>query len=61
MSMMNDVISNGPTDIPDNNTRIFYYLRALIYVSFSKLQGAGYVNTTTRSARFHLSTLKARN
>ena len=52
MSMMNDAIPNGSTDILDNNTRIFYYLRALIYVSFYKLQGAGYVNTTTRSAPF---------
>jgi hypothetical protein len=39
MSMMNDVISNGPTNILDNNTRIFYYLYALRYLSFYKLQG----------------------
>ena len=52
MSMMNDAIPNGSTNILDTNTRIFYYLRALIYVSFYKLQGAGYVNTTTRSAPF---------
>ena len=39
MSMMNDVISNGTTNILDNNTRIFYYLYALRYLSFYKLQG----------------------
>ena len=61
MSMMNDVISNGPTNMLDNNTRIFYYLYALRYLSFYKLQGTGYVNTITRSAPFHLSTLRARN
>jgi len=61
MSMMNDVISNGPTNILDNNTRIFYYLYALRYSGFYKLRGTGYLNTITRSAPSHLSTLRARN
>jgi hypothetical protein len=43
----------------DNMARIFYYPYALRYLGFYKLQGVGYVNTISRSAPFHLSTLSA--